>query len=164
MDLLSVDGKPIKVAGKFIRAATGAVSSVNGKTGAVTLTAKDVGALPETGFDILDKSSLVTTTWGDNITWQLSSFARWGAVCTFTVQFVVNTEISSTYGFDVVTLPYHSSGRIWVNNQSAFWIDSGGNTIRRNGSSIAKGAYILAGLYLTSDPEQIYSRKEKPEG
>lgn len=153
MAFLSADGKFIKVGGKFLKAVAGAVSSVNGKTGAVELTAKDVGAISDTEFDILDKSSLITTTWGDNITWQLGSFSRWGAVCTFTAQFIVDTEISSTYGFTVVTLPYHASARIWVNNQSSFWIDSGGNTIRRNGSSLAKGAYILSGFYLTTDPK-----------
>lgn len=129
------------------------VQSVNGKTGIVNLTAEDVGALPESGFSILDKSSQITTPWSDNITWQMGSFSRWGAVCTFTVQFIVNTVINSTYGFDVVTLPYHSSARIWVNNESLFWIDIGENTIRRNGDSIAKGAYTLSGFYLTNDPE-----------
>lgn len=129
------------------------VQSVNGKTGIVNLTAEDVGALPESGFSILDKSSQITTPWSDNITWQMGSFSRWGAVCTFTVQFIVNTVINSTYGFDVVTLPYHSSARIWVNNESLFWIDIGENIIRRNGDSIAKGAYTLSGFYLTNDPE-----------
>lgn len=153
MNLLSVGGKPVKVAGKFIKAVAGAVSSVNGKTGAVTLTAEDVGALPESGFSILDKSNLITTPLSDKLTWQLGSFSRWGKVCTFTAQFIVDTEISSGYGFTVVTLPYRSTARIWVNNQSLFWIDAGGNTIRRNGSTIAKGAYILSGFYLTNDPE-----------
>lgn len=129
------------------------VQSVNGKTGIVNLTAEDVGALPESGFSILDKSSQITTPWSDNIIWQMGSFSWWGAVCTFTVQFIVNTVINSTYGFDVVTLPYHSSARIWVNNESLFWIDIGENTIRRNGDSIAKGVYILSGFYLTNDPE-----------
>lgn len=153
MDLLSVGGKPIKVGGKFIRAVAGAVSSVNGKTGAVTLTAEDVGALPESGFSILDKSGQITTPLSDKLTWQLGSFSRWGAVCMFTAQFIVDTEISLDYGFTVVTLPYRSTSRIWVNNQSAFWIDAGGNTIRRNAGTLGKGAYILSGFYLTNDPE-----------
>lgn len=153
MALLSVDGKLIKVGGKFIKAVAGAVSSVNGKTGAVELTAKDVGALPESGFSILDKSGQISTTWGDNITWQTGTFFRWGAICTFTIQFIVNTQIDAPYGFTMVTLPYHSNGRIWINNQTEFWIDNGGNTIRRNSERLAPGARILSGFYLTNDPE-----------
>ena len=107
----------------------------------------------ENGFRILDKSSLITTPLSDKLTWQIGSFSRWGAVCIFTVQFIVDTEISSDYGFDVVTLPYRTTSRVWVNNQSAFWIDARGNTIRRNGSTLGTGAHTLSGFYLTNDPE-----------
>lgn len=153
MAFLSADGKPIKVGGKFLKVIAGAVSSVNGKTGAVELTAKDVGAISDTEFDVLNKSSSITTTWGDNVTWQIKDFWRWGAVCVFTLQFICNTAIESTYGFIFATLPYRAVSRVWINNSNAFYIDGGGNTVRRNSSSISTGAYILTGFYLTNDPK-----------
>ena len=131
----------------------GGVSSVNGQTGDVILTATDVGALPSTGFTILNKSSEITTTWGDNVSWQIKDFWRWGAVCVFTLQFICNTAIESTYGFTFATLPYRAVSRVWINNSNQFYIDGNGNTVRRNSSSISTGAYILTGFYLTNDAE-----------
>ena len=107
----------------------------------------------ENSFSILDKSDQISTTWGDNITWQIKSFTRWGSLCLVTIQFVVNTPIEATYGFTLVTLPYASMSRVWLSNQTDFWIDAGGKDILRNGSSLGAGAEILTGFYLTSDPE-----------
>ena len=105
------------------------------------------------GFSILDKSAQISTTWGDNITWQIKSFTRWGSLCLVTIQFVVDTAIESTYGFTVATLPYASMSRVWLSNQTEFWIDAGGKNIRRNGSSLGTGAKIMTCFYLTLDPE-----------
>lgn len=107
----------------------------------------------ENSFSILDKSDQISTTWGDNITWQIKSFTRWGSLCLVTIQFVVNTAIEATYGFTFATLPYASMSRVWLSNQTDFWIDAGGKDIRRNGSSLGAGAEILTAFYLTSDPE-----------
>lgn len=107
----------------------------------------------ENGFSILDKSAQISTTWGDNITWQIKSFTRWGSLCLVTIQFVVDTAIESTYGFTVATLPYASMSRVWLSNQTEFWIDAGGKNIRRNGSSLGTGAKIMTCFYLTLDPE-----------
>ena len=107
----------------------------------------------ENGFSILDKSSQISTTWGDNITWQIKSFTRWGSLCLVTLQFIVNTVIETTYGFTMATLPYASMSRVWLSNQTEFFIDAGGKDIRRNGSSLGTGAKNLSCFYLTLDPE-----------
>ena len=106
-----------------------------------------------TGFTILNKSSEVTSTWDDNVSWKIKDFWRWGAVCVFTLQFICNTAIESTYGFIFATLPYRAVSRVWINNSNQFYIDGNGNTVRRNSSSISTGAYILTGFYLTNDAE-----------
>ena len=165
MQIQAINGKPLRAGGKLLKASAGGGTDIGlGVTGAtvgdiIKVAAIDAGGKPtaweaaENGFSILDKSSLITTPLIDKLTWQIGSFSRWGAVCIFTVQFIVDTEISSDYGFDVVTLPYRTTSRIWVNNQSAFWIDARGNTIRRNASTLGTGAYTLSGFYLTNDPE-----------
>ena len=157
MQVLKVGDKVVSVNNQLLSAPNGGggwgVSSVNGQTGDVVLTATDVGALPSTGFTILNKSSEITTTWSDNLTWQIKDFWRWGTVCIFTLQFIVNTAIESTYGFTFATLPYRAVSRVWINNSNQFYIDGNGNTVRRNSSSISTGAYILTGFYLTNDAE-----------
>lgn len=59
----AVDGLDEAINEKMVEAGVGAVSSVNNKTGAVTLTAKDVGALSEDlGVATTDENGLMAAS------------------------------------------------------------------------------------------------------
>ena len=165
MQIQAINGKPLRAGGKLLKASAGGGTDIGlGVTGAtvgdiIKVAAVDADGKPtaweatENGFSILDKSAQISTTWGDNITWQIKSFTRWGSLCLVTLQFIVNTAIETTYGFTMATLPYASMSRVWLNNQTEFFIDAGGKDIRRNGSSLGAGAKNLSCFYLTLDPE-----------
>lgn len=146
----------------------------------ITLSASDVGALPnvpvtttnnsdmlmvvngnwttdhgETG--IQNASSLIVNKWPDNLTIILRSFRRWGKLCLFTVQFNVGTAISTNYGFTLLEMPYTSIDRVWINNQTQFFMDAGNVAVRVNNDNLATGNYTLTGFYLTTDNAKVIS-------
>ena len=140
----------------------------------ITLSASDVGALPnvpvtttnnsdmlmvidgnwqtdhgDTG--IQNASSLVTNLWPDNVTVVVNAFRRWGKLCLFTLQIMVNTAISTDYGFSLFQLPYATIDRVWVNNQTEFYIDTTQNYVKVNDDRLSTGPHLLTGFYLTTD-------------
>lgn len=146
----------------------------------ITLSASDVGALPnvpvtttnnsdmlmvvngnwttdhgETG--IQNASSLIVNKWPDNLTIILRSFRRWGKLCLFTIQFNVGTAISTNYGFTLLEMPYTSIDRVWINNQTQFYMDTNNVAVRVNNDNLATGNYTLTGFYLTTDNAKVIS-------
>lgn len=140
----------------------------------ITLTASDVSAIPnvpvtttnnsdmlmvidgnwqtdhgETG--IQNASSLVTNLWPDNVTVVVNVFRRWGKLCLFTLQIMVNTDISTDYGFALFQLPYATIDRVWINNKVNFYIDTAQNYVKVNNDRLSTGGYTLTGFYLTTD-------------
>ena len=90
----------------------------------------------------------IVINYPDKITKQFTSFVKYGRICIFTVQLIVNTAVSDNYGFIVATLPKATVDRIWINNGTQFFIEVGSNGIRRNGEGLAAGNYMLSGFYL----------------
>nr|DAF30053.1 MAG TPA: hypothetical protein [Caudoviricetes sp.] len=147
------------------------VTSVNGKTGAVT-----VPKLPTVTADnnldtltviggnwttdhgavgIQDAASLIVNKWPDNLTFVVKTFRRWGKLCLFTVQINVGTAISTNYGFTLFEMPYTSIDRVWINNQTQFFMDSDNVAVRVNDERLATGNYTLTGFYLTTDKAKV---------
>ena len=87
----------------------------------------------------------------DNITLQVNSFNKWGKLCTFTIQFIVNTAISDGYGFIFCEMPFAPTNRVWINNQTGFYMDANWKAIRCNGSAMNTGSYIWSGFYFTDE-------------
>lgn len=87
----------------------------------------------------------------DSITIQVNNFSKWGKLCTFTIQFLVNTAISGNYGFSFCELPFAPTNRVWINNQTAFYMETGNKSIRCNGSTMNTGSYIWTGFYFTNE-------------
>lgn len=158
----------------YITAVQAPVQSVNNKTGAVQLNASDVDAIPnvpvtttnnldmlmvvdgnwQTDHDtagIQNASSLIVNKWPDNVTVAIRSFRRWGKLCLFTVQINVTTQITSDYGFTLLEMPYTSVDRVWINNQTNFYMDANKVAVRVNEEKLFTGNYILTGFYLTTD-------------
>lgn len=108
-------------------------------------------------IDVLNYRSDFGTLYPDNITDIVKDFHRFGPICMFVYQFRVNTAITDqAYGFFVAELPYFSLSRVWLNNATAFYIDSKLNTdntkgIRVNGTKLDAGAYIVSAIYFTTD-------------
>ena len=178
-ELVDLPTVPTKVSeltndANYITAAQAPVQSVNNKTGAVSLTASDVGSIPNVpvtttnNLDMLmvlqgnwytdhgasgiqDASSLIVNKWPDNVTVIVRSFRRWGKLCLFTVQMNVTTQISTNYGFTLLEMPYTSIDRVWINNQTRFYMDGNNVAVRVNNDNLATGNYILTGFYLTTD-------------
>ena len=144
----------------------------------ITLSASDVGALPNVpvttinnsdmlmvvngnwqtdhgGTGIQNASSLVTNLWPDNVTVVVNVFRRWGKLCLFTLQIMVNTAISTDYGFSLFQLPYATVDRVWINNQTNFYIDEAQNYVKVNNNRLATGTYALTGFYLTTDNARV---------
>lgn len=104
---------------------------------------------------IQDASSLIVNKWPDNVTIVVRSFRRWGKLCLFTVQINVGTQISTNYGFTLLEMPYTSVDRVWINNQTQFYMDAGNVAVRVNNESLAAGNYTLTGFYLTPDNAKV---------
>lgn len=144
----------------------------------ITLTASDVDAIPNVpvtatnnsdmlmvvngnwqtdhgAAGIQDAASLIVNKWPDNVTVVLKSFRRWGKLCLFTVQINVTTQISTNYGFTLFEMPYTSIDRVWINNQTQFYMDANNVAVRVNNDNLATGNYILTGFYLTTDNARV---------
>lgn len=104
---------------------------------------------------IQDAASLIVNKWPDNVTIVVKSFRRWGKLCLFTVQINVGTAISTNYGFTLLEMPYTSVDRVWINNQTQFYMDSNNVAVRVNNANLATGNYILTGFYLTTDNARV---------
>lgn len=140
----------------------------------ITLTASDVDAIPNVPVTTTNNSdmlmvingnwqtdhgaegiqnaaSLVTNLWPDNLTVVVNVFRRWGKLCLFTLQIMVNTAISTDYGFSLFQLPYATIDRVWVNNQTEFYVDTTQNYIKVNNDKLSTGTHLLTGFYLTTD-------------
>ena len=98
---------------------------------------------------ISDLSAQVENLWPNNITMLIQGFQTWGKLCIFTLQFNVTAEIASSYGFHAIKLPRAPNMRIWINNETAFYIDGGSDGVRVNGEKLNAGNYILSGMYLS---------------
>ena len=98
-----------------------------------------------------DLTNQIVFNFPDNVTIQKFSCFRWGKICTFTLQFIVNTAITSNYGFTLATLPVAPVDRIWINNQSTFFIDGGYKDIRVNADTVPTGAKVLTGFFIIAD-------------
>lgn len=81
----------------------------------------------------------------------LNHFIRYGKVCTFTIQLNITEQISDKYGFAIMTLPFTCVGRLWLNNDTKYYIDDNHREILRNASSTPVGNITLSGVYITSD-------------
>lgn len=146
----------------------------------ITLTASDVEAIPnvpvtsDNNLDMLmvlqgnwytdhgeagiqNASSLIVNKWPDNVTMIVKSFRRWGKLCLFTVQINVGTQISTNYGFTLLEMPYTSIDRVWINNQTQFYMDTANVAVRVNDDHLATGNYALTGFYLTTDNAKVIS-------
>ena len=144
----------------------------------ITLTASDVDAIPnvpvtttnnldmlmvvngnwQTDHDtagIQNAASLIVNKWPDNVTVILKSFRRWGKLCLFTVQIKVTTQITSDYGFTLLEMPYASIDRVWINNQTQFYMDGNKVAVRVNDEKLFADYYILTGFYLTTDNARV---------
>lgn len=144
----------------------------------ITLNASDVGAIPNVpvtttnNLDMLmvlqgnwqtdhgeagiqDAASLIVNKWPDNVTMVVKSFRRWGKLCLFTVQINVGTQISTNYGFTLLEMPYASIDRVWINNQTQFYMDYNKVAVRVNDDKLATGHYALTGFYLTTDNAKV---------
>lgn len=144
----------------------------------ITLTASDVDALPNVpvtttnnsdmltvvngawqtdhgSAGIQDATSLIVNKWPDNVTLMLKTFRRWGKLCLFTIQFIVETQISTNYGFTLFEMPYTSVDRVWINNQTRFYMDANKVAVRVNNENLATGNYTLTGFYLTTDNARV---------
>lgn len=140
----------------------------------ITLTASDVSAIPNVpvtttnNLDMLmvvdgnwqtdhgevgiqNASSLIVNKWPDNVTVIVRSFRRWGKLCLFTVQIHVTTQITSDYGFTLLEMPYASIDRVWINNQTQFFMDANKVAVRVNDEKLFADYYALTGFYLTTD-------------
>ena len=140
----------------------------------ITLTASDVSAIPNVpvtatnNFDMLmvlqgdwytdhgetgiqNAASLIVNKWPDNVTIIVRSFRRWGKLCLFTVQIHVKTQITSDYGFTLLEMPYASVDRVWINNQTQFFMDANKVGVRVNEEKLFPDYYALTGFYLTTD-------------
>lgn len=106
---------------------------------------------------IQNASSLIVNKWPDNVTMIVKSFRRWGKLCLFTAQLNVDTQISTRYGFTLLEMPYTSIDRVWINNQTQFYMDANGVGVRVNNNNLATGNYILTGFYLTKDNARVVS-------
>lgn len=102
---------------------------------------------------ITDETTSVENLWENNMTWQLRNYQRWGKLCFFSLQIIVAESISTNYGFSLIKLPYASTMRIWINNGTQFYLDSGNQYIKVNSSTLNAGNYILSGMYLTNSAE-----------
>lgn len=109
----------------------------------------------ETG--IQNAASLIVNKWPDNVTMIVKSFRRWGKLCLFTVQINVGTQISTNYGFTLLEMPYTSIDRVWINNQTQFYMDPNNVAVRVNNDNLATGGYTLTGFYLTTDNARVVS-------
>lgn len=106
---------------------------------------------------IQNAASLIVNKWPDNVTIVVKSFRRWGKLCLFTVQINVGTAISTNYGFTLLEMPYTSVDRVWINNQTQFYMDSNNVAVRVNNANLATGNYTLTGFYLTTDNARVVS-------
>ena len=106
---------------------------------------------------IQNAASLIVNKWPDNVTMLLKTFRRWGKLCLFTIQINVGTQITSDYGFTLLEMPYSSIDRVWINNQTQFFMDAGNVAVRVNNDNLATGNYTLTGFYLTTDNARAVS-------
>lgn len=109
---------------------------------------KNIGCMSD---EVTSHSGSVEFNFKENITVQLINCQTIGRLCVFCLQFVVNTQIESNYGFTFATLPFSPTARLWINNGTKFYMDGGSKDIRVNGSAIATGSQILSGLFFTSE-------------
>lgn len=87
----------------------------------------------------------------DQISLQLLNCFRYGKICTFTLQFNVNTTISDNYGFTLATLPVAPAGRVWINNATTFYMDAFNKDVRVNNELLSPGNYILTGFFIIGE-------------
>lgn len=87
----------------------------------------------------------------DKITFVVNNFWRYGNVCQFVLQFNVPESMTVDYGANIAKLPFASAMRCWLNNATAFFIDTNGMYIKRNDEKIYSGNHILSGMYITND-------------
>ena len=106
---------------------------------------------------IQNAASLIVNKWPDNVTMVVKSFRRWGKLCLFTVQINVGTQISTNYGFTLLEMPYTSIDRVWINNQTQFYMDANNVAVRVNNEKLLTGTYTLTGFYLTTDNARVVS-------
>lgn len=98
-----------------------------------------------------DLTSQIVLNHPDLITEQLFSFFKYGRICMFTVQIIVSGTVNDNYGFTVATLPVRCAHRVWINNGTQFYMEKGSNTIRRNGSDLPAGNYMMSGFYISKE-------------
>lgn len=98
-----------------------------------------------------DLTSQIVLNHPDLITEQLFSFFKYGRICMFTVQIIVSGTVNDNYGFTVATLPVRCAHRVWINNGTQFYMEKGLNTIRRNGSDLPAGNYMMSGFYISKE-------------
>lgn len=90
----------------------------------------------------------------DNITVVVNNFWRYGNICQFVLQITVSEAITTEYGANVAKMPFTSAMRCWLNNSTDYYIDNGGQYIKRNSTVIPQGAFTLSGMYITNDAEE----------
>lgn len=83
----------------------------------------------------------------DKMTIQIQNVSRWGPLCTFCLQFVVNEPITAGYGFTLATMPFAPDTRVWINNGTQFYMDAGMKDVRVNNSTLGAGSNILTGFF-----------------
>ena len=86
----------------------------------------------------------------DKITVAINNFYRYGNICQFVFQITVAETITTDQGANIAKLPFTSVMRCWLNNSTDFYIDDNGQYIRRNGTQIPQGAYVISGMYITT--------------
>ena len=108
----------------------------------------NIGAVTDV---IEDYSNSVEWLITENITIQVVNFIKYGKLCYFCLQFIVNTTITGDYGFHLVEFPFYSVMRVWINNGTLALINQSGNQIMINSSQLAAGNYMWTGFYFTNE-------------
>mgnify|MGYP003289781474 CR=1 FL=1 len=108
----------------------------------------NIGAMSN---EVSSHNNDVTFYFSENYTVQVTNVQRCGRLCIFCVQILVNESFTSSYGFNLVSLPFAPTSRIWINNGTQFFIDGGSKHIRVNGSSVAKGTLMLNGIFIIDE-------------
>lgn len=102
--------------------------------------------------EVATLSGQVVLNYPDSCRFQLRDCRRYGRMCTFTIQLFVDEAITGqSYGFALVTLPVAPASRVWINNETKFYMDGGNSDIKVNNSLLSAGNYILTGFFFTAE-------------
>lgn len=100
----------------------------------------------------IDYTDTVALNYPSQATWTLKTFYRSGNFCFVTLQFNVTEQINDAYGFRIISLPFTSAGRIFVDN-GKYWLDNGGRDLRVQRDKLDVGNYFFSFVYITNDAE-----------